>query len=85
MGPAPREPAPPGYWCPVTSRTPAQQAAQQDLDQEIARAESRGAARVRAELRDVLADRRRIVRMGDHQIEVVEVAALKDLLDDESE
>jgi tRNA A37 threonylcarbamoyladenosine synthetase subunit TsaC/SUA5/YrdC len=66
----------------VSSRS-ASQAAQRDLDQELATAERRGAARVRAQVRDLLDDRRRIVRVGEHQIEVVEVAALADLLVDE--
>ena len=69
----------------MTSSTPAHQAAQKLLDQEIALAEKRGADSVRAHLRDVLAEGRRIVRMGEHQIEVVEVAALTDLLADEPE
>jgi hypothetical protein len=69
----------------VSSRSPSQQAAQRDLDQELAIAERRGAARVRAQVRDLLDDRRRIVRVGEHQIEVVEVAALADLFVDEPE
>ncbi len=64
----------------MTSRSSSSETAQQA--QELARAERQGAERVRAQLRDVLADRRRIVRMGEHQIEVVEVSAFNDLLDD---
>ena len=64
----------------MTSHSPSQ-----DHEQELALAERRGAARVRARLRDVLEDSRRIVRMGEHQIEVVEVAAINELLDDEAE
>jgi len=50
------------------------------FDQELALAENRGAERVRAQVRDVLADRRRVVRLGDHQIEVVEVSALAEVI-----
>ncbi|MEO7352070.1 MAG: hypothetical protein ABIW17_09245 [Marmoricola sp.] len=50
------------------------------MDQQLAIAERRGADRVRAQLREVLADRRRIVRMGEHQIEVVEVSAISEVL-----
>jgi hypothetical protein len=53
-------------------------------DQETARAEQRGAERARAqlaaELRELLDEHRRVVRLGDHQIEVVEVAAVEGLL-----
>jgi hypothetical protein len=55
------------------------------MDAELEIAERRGADRVRAQVRDVLADRRRVVRQGDHQIEVVEVSALAELLLDGSE
>jgi hypothetical protein len=65
----------------VTSRSPSQRAAQKTLDQELAIAERRGAERVRAQVRDMLDERRRIVRMGEHQIEVVEVSAITDMLD----
>lgn len=58
---------------------------QQDHERELALAERRGADGVRARLRDVLEDGRRIVRMGEHQIEVVEVSAINRLLDDEAE
>ena len=47
-------------------------------DAEIA--EERGAERLRARLREMLDDRRRIVRLGEHQIEVVEVSAVEDVL-----
>ncbi len=50
-----------------------------------ARAEQRGVERGRAEvrerLREVLDDRRRVVRAGEQQIEVVEAAVLDQLLD----
>ncbi len=61
----------------MSSRTPSQQ----DLQRELAVAEQRGADRLRAEVRDVLADRLRVVRLGEHQIEVVEVSAITELLD----
>ena len=47
-------------------------------DAEIA--EERGAERLRAQLREMLDDRRRVVRLGEQQIEVVEVAAVEDVL-----
>ena len=47
-------------------------------DTEIA--EERGAERLRARLREMLEDRRRVVRLGEQQIEVVEVAAVEDVL-----
>ena len=47
-------------------------------DTEIA--EQRGAERLRARLREMLEDRRRVVRLGEQQIEVVEVAAVEDVL-----
>jgi hypothetical protein len=52
---------------------------------ELVVAERRGANRVRARIRDLLDDSRRIVRMGEHQIEVVELAALADVLADETD
>ena len=52
-------------------------------DAEIA--EERGAERLRARLREMLDDRRRIVRLGEQQIEVVEVAAVEDVLAEGSE
>ena len=47
-------------------------------DAEIA--EERGAERLRAQLREMLEDRRRVVRLGEQQIEVVEVAAVEEVL-----
>ena len=47
-------------------------------DAEIA--EERGAERLRAQLREMLEDRRRVVRLGEQQIEVVEVSAVEDVL-----
>jgi hypothetical protein len=55
------------------------------MDQELASAEHRGAERVRAQLRDLLGDRRRVVRHGDQQIEVVEVSAIAEVLGGEPE
>ena len=54
------------------------------LDQEMAVAEHRGAERVRAQVRDVIADRRRVVRLGDQQIEVVEVSAIAEVVSTET-
>ena len=48
-------------------------------------AEERGAERLRARLRELLEDRRRVVRLGEQQIEVVEVSAVEDVLDEGSE
>jgi hypothetical protein len=69
----------------VTTPPPTRQVDEEVLDDELASAERRGADRVRAQVRDVLAEARRIVRLGEHQIEVVEVAALSPLLDDDPE
>ena len=63
----------------------AQKIAEKAHDQELAIAEHRGAERVRAQVRDVLEDRRRVVRHGDHQIEVVEVAAIAEVVAGEPE
>ena len=52
-------------------------------DMEIA--EERGAERLRARLREMLEDRRRVVRLGEQQIEVVEVSAVEDVLGEGSE
>jgi len=48
-------------------------------------AEERGAERLRARLREMLEDRRRVVRLGEQQIEVVEVSAIADVLAEGSE
>jgi hypothetical protein len=66
----------------VSTRSPSQRAVQKLMNEELEIAERRGADRVRAQVRDLLADRRRVVRQGDHQIEVVEVSALAELLRD---
>ena len=47
---------------------------------EAAIAEERGAERLRARLREMLEERRRVVRVGEQQIEVVEVSAVEDVL-----
>ena len=52
-------------------------------DMEIA--EERGAERLRARLREMLDDRRRVVRLGEQQIEVVEVSAVEGVLGEGSE
>ena len=52
-------------------------------DMEIA--EERGAERLRVRLREMLDDRRRIVRLGEQQIEVVEVSAVEDVLGEGSD
>ena len=48
---------------------------------EAALAEERGAEQVRRELRALVAEHRRVVRQGEAQVEVVEIAALRELLD----
>ena len=53
------------------------------LETEIA--EERGAERLRARLREMLEERRRVVRMGEQQIEVIEVTAIEDVLDPDSD
>jgi hypothetical protein len=50
-----------------------------DTDQ-LALAQARGADEMRAHVRHLVEDLRRVVRLGEQQIEVVEVAALLDLL-----
>ena len=48
-------------------------------------AEERGAEQLRARLREMLDDRRRIVRLGEQQIEVVEVSAVEGVLSEGTE
>ncbi len=62
-------------------RRSAQRTVERVLAMEMARAEQRGAARVRAQLRATLEENRRVVRVSDQQVEVVEVAALNEVLD----
>ena len=52
---------------------------------EMELAEKRGAERLRARLREMLDDRRRIVRLGEQQIEVVEVSAVEGVLSEGTE
>jgi hypothetical protein len=52
----------------------------QELARELALAEERGAARVREQLRAAVDEYRRVVRVSDLQVEVVEAAALDEIL-----
>ncbi len=67
----------------MNRRPESQQAADEALADELAQAEERGAARaieaIRADLRDLLDERRRVVRLGEQQIEIVEISALDSL------
>jgi hypothetical protein len=68
----------------VSSRSSSQKAAKmEEFDEELALAEERGAEQLRAKLREMLNDRRRVVRLGDQQIEVVEVSAVEGALDED--
>jgi hypothetical protein len=49
---------------------------------ELQQAERRGADQVRERLRRVVEEHRRVVRVGDLQVEVVEVAAIDEVLRD---
>jgi hypothetical protein len=51
-----------------------------DAGPEVARAEARGAEAVRAQLRELLDTQRRVVRVGEAQVEVVEAQHLERLL-----
>ena len=64
----------------TNKRAAVKQAADEALAQELAQAEERGAARVRAQVRAAVAENRRVVRVGDQQVEVVETAALDDVV-----
>ena len=55
------------------------------VDSDVETAEERGAERLRARLREMLEDRRRVVRLGEQQIEVVEVSAVENVLGEGSE
>lgn len=68
----------------MSSGAASQHAAEQVHARELALAEERGAERMRERLRDMLDDRRRVVRLGGSQIEVVEVAAIEDVLGPEA-
>jgi hypothetical protein len=50
------------------------------LAREVELAEERGAARVREQVRTTLEENRRVVRVGDQQVEVVETAVLEEAL-----
>ena len=65
----------------MSKREAASTAARKMMDQEMALAEARGRAQLAAEVRAMLEERRRVVRLGDHQIEVVEVSAVEGVLD----
>ena len=62
---------------------PKKTAAQEVRAQEIALAEQRGAEGVRDQLRAVVEENRRVVRVRNQQVEVVETAALDEILEDE--
>jgi hypothetical protein len=55
------------------------------VPEETGTAEEPGAERLRARLREMLEERRRVVRVGEQQIEVVEVTAVEDVLAEDSE
>ncbi len=68
----------------MSPRSSSQKAARtEEFDEELALAEERGAEQLRAKLREMLNDRRRVVRLGDQQIEVVEVSAVEGALDED--
>jgi hypothetical protein len=64
----------------TTKRAAAKRAVDEALAQEVALAEERGAARVREQVRAAVAEHRRVVRVGEQQVEVVETAALEDVV-----
>jgi hypothetical protein len=66
----------------TTKRAAAKRAGDEAQAEELALAEERGAARVRAQVRATVAEHRRVVRVGEQQVEVVETAALADLVDE---
>jgi hypothetical protein len=70
----------------ASSRRAIEKMAQEtELAEETEIAEERGAERLRARLREMLEERRRVVRVGEQQIEVVEVTAVEDVLGEDSE
>ena len=70
----------------ASSRRAIEQMAQEtEIAEETETAEERGAERLRARLREMLDERRRVVRLGEQQIEVVEVAAVEDVLGEGSD
>jgi len=64
----------------MSSRGASSRRAIEKMAQETEIAEERGAERLRARLREMLEERRRVVRLGEQQIEVVEVTAVEDVL-----
>jgi len=70
----------------ASSRRAIEKLAQEtEIAEETDIAEERGAERLRARLREMLDERRRVVRLGEQQIEVVEVSAVEDVLGSDSE
>ena len=65
-----------------TKGAAAKQPVDEALAEELALAEERGAARVREQVRAAVAENRRVVRVGEQQVEVVETAALADLVEE---
>jgi hypothetical protein len=66
----------------MSDRGAASERAVEKTAQETELAEERGAERLRARLREMLEERRRVVRLGEQQIEVVEVNAVEAVLED---
>ena len=64
----------------ASARRAIEKLAQETEIAETQLAEERGAERLRARLREMLEERRRVVRLGEQQIEVVEVTAVEDVL-----
>jgi hypothetical protein len=70
----------------VSSRRAIEKMAREtEIAEETEMAEERGAEQLRARLREMLDERRRVVRLGEQQIEVVEVTAVEDVLSQDSE
>jgi hypothetical protein len=69
----------------MSDRGAAARRAVEKMAQETELAEERGAERLRGRLREMLEERRRVVRLGEHQIEVVEVNAVEAVLGEEIE
>ena len=69
----------------MSDRGAASRRAVEKMAQETELAEERGAERLRVRLREMLEERRRVVRLGEQQIEVVPVNAVEAVLGEESE
>ena len=69
----------------MSDRGAASRRAVEKMAQETELAEERGAERLRGRLREMLEERRRVVRLGEQQIEVVEVNAVEAVLGEEIE